>query len=140
MFSDVKVGDRVWDIACGYGNIDYVYKNSFRVTFDSFGYEEYRMNGTSVSVSKARTQTLFWQEFEIPETAYQKPLPKLEVDTKVIVWDNVQLKFNKYFSHFNEDGDICCFTEGCTSWTALDTTIWNYWELYEDNSTDTSNC
>ena len=82
---------------------------------------------------KDASQTLFWQKFKIPEEAYIKPLSKLEVDTKVLVWRKGETeKHKRYFSHF--DGDmIYCFGSGSSSWNSNGlTTHWSNWELYED--------
>ena len=76
---------------------------------------------------------LIWDEvvFEVPE----KPLPNLEVDTKLIVWnkDSRSVKYKRYFSHFSEDGRINVFCMGATSFSAdcasANTCVWNEYEV-----------
>ena len=75
-------------------------------------------------------QTLFWDEVVIE--APEKPLPDLEVDAKVIVWDNGRDRFSRHFSHFSKDGVLHTFSHGKTSFTgAGHTTPWDNWELAE---------
>jgi hypothetical protein len=62
-------------------------------------------------------------------------LPKLEVDTKVLVWDSYgKIKLKRYFSHFDTKGVIYCFIDGLTSWTGYGQlpTKWDNWELADD--------
>lgn len=126
-FENVKVGDRVWDFIYGWGTITEDQYYTIRVEFDSPKTMTYRLNGKACI---DHPQRLFWDEikFEIPT----KPLPQLEVDTKVLVgeWKG-RLKCKRYFSHFDEDGYIQCFSDGTTSFTSGGiTTGWSYWELY----------
>jgi hypothetical protein len=75
---------------------------------------------------------LFWNEFEIPSKAFIKPLPKLEVDAKVLVWnDSSEIKEKRYFSHFNK-GRIYCYEQGCTSWSGTTAHDWDNWEIYKE--------
>lgn len=68
------------------------------------------------------------------ETA--KPMPKLSVDAKVLVWGDGQgptRKLARHFSHF-ENGKIRTFDAGLTSWTSRlrpETSEWDHWELAE---------
>ena len=76
-------------------------------------------------------RTLFWDEVVI--TPPPKPLPKLEVDTKVLVWDNEdKLVRKRYFSHFDDNNNIHVFAQGATSWTKDLTTKYSNWELAKD--------
>lgn len=139
MFSNAKVGDVVWSSMYGMGVISDIREsssypiyaifeklNKFNAKFDT----SYSISGTR---GDSEYQTLFWQEFEIPKEAFVKPLPKLEVDTKVLVWDNdTDYKHKRYFSRF-EYGKIVCFDGGATSWSeGTDTTTWNNWKLYKE--------
>ena len=133
MFENAKVGDRVWSIQRGWGTIEAVgYTDTFPifVTFDSNDRVSYTNKG-KVGLFDA-LPTLFWNEFQIPEAALTKPLPKLEVDTKVIVWIEPNLKVNRYFSHFGDKGQIHCFSNGGTSWSANTTSSWPNWELADE--------
>jgi len=71
-------------------------------------------------------------------TPPKKPLPNLEVNTRVFVWDHnnketiSSMKFKRYFSHFASEGNIHCFASGATSWSSGGkTTQWEHWELAE---------
>ena len=78
-----------------------------------------------------RNQVLFWDEVII--TPPPKPAPKLEVDTKVLVWDNEdKLVRKRYFSHFDDNNNIHVFAQGATSWTKDLTTKYSNWELAKD--------
>lgn len=62
----------------------------------------------------------------------RKTLPDLEVDARVLVWNTPQNKVKRHFSHFDEDGCICVFDNGMSSFTANAYTAWPHWELWED--------
>ena len=65
-----------------------------------------------------------------------QPLPKLEVDTKVLVWDTDHPEKTKaYFSHFDKHGKAVTFRYGKTSWSmnnAETLFTWQHWELAKD--------
>lgn len=136
MFENAKVGDRVWSIQQGWGTIVNTTFTELYPILVNFGYK------TSMSYTnegKVRyndiSPSLFWNEFKVPEEAYKKPLPKLEVDTKVLVWDSEGgPKKRRYFSHFDSNGKIRCFMNGATSWSANhdSCTVWKNWELYKE--------
>ena len=135
-FETARVGDRVWSIEHGWGvvkRLERMFTNPMLVEFSGEVYVTYKLDGAQHSRhSQCRTQTLFWDEvkFEAP----QKPLPDLEVDTKVLVWgDNNNIKHRRHFSHFR-DGRIWTFDSGSTSFTKLHrnyVTGWPHWELAE---------
>ncbi len=134
MFKDAEVGDRVWHIGYGWGQVvrideysDYPLVCKFAIGTYSYTFDG-KYHVTEVAPS------LFWNEFKIPEEAYKKPLPKLEVDAKVIVWnDGKQDKHNRYFSHFSASGKICCFGEGTTGWsTETRPTHWDNYAVVGD--------
>ena len=133
MFSNAKVGDKVWSITYGWGEIIKggcctSYPLSVKFIND---YVRYTFSGKQY---QSQNQSLFWNEFEIPESAYKKPLPKLEVDTKVLVWDDYDedVKYRRYFKCFNEDGVIVCFADGATSFSSESGKVWDNWELYDE--------
>lgn len=134
-FETAKVGDEVWDIRQGWGKIRSICKDPdnlypVNVEFPSLVREEYTVDGMIHRLDI--NQSLFWSEVKIE--APQKPLPKLEVDTKVIVWNRGVGKTKRHFSHFTSEGKIACFDYGKTSWTiqnTKNTTEWNMWELAE---------
>jgi hypothetical protein len=135
MFSNAKVGDKVWSVSYGWGEIHYIEKEGGVYPLSVEFVKDYVTYTLSGKEQDYENQTLFWNEFEIPESAYKKPLPKLEVDTKVLVWDAYMDKGKarkRYFKEFNKNGNIVCFTEGATSFSAEAWTVWDNWELYDE--------
>ena len=127
-FKDAKVGDRVWRLDYGkWVTIDNVVKADIypiKIRTDHFTMDGVQQGGGDWRV-------LFWDEINI--TAPPKPLPKLEVDTKVLVWDNEdKLVRKRYFSHFDNTNNIHVFAQGATSWTKDLTTKYSNWKLAED--------
>ena len=126
-FEDAKVGDRVWclyfDEWSTITDINMECKYPIQTDLNSYTIDG-RMN-------IRRGRTLFWDEVVI--TPPEKPLPKLEVDTKVLVWEHGSYKIKAHFSHFNSDNKICVFSLGKTSWTKDNNTqAWTFWELEKD--------
>jgi hypothetical protein len=131
-FKDARIGDRVWSIVRGWGTvvrISNAYTYPLIVGYNDSTEGAYTFDGLA-NVDHINPE-LFWDEvkIEIPE----KPLQKLEVDTKVIVWnDDSSGEYNRYFSHLNEDGKIRCFADGTTSWSSSGfAPKWNHWRLAE---------
>ena len=126
-FETAKVGDKVW---CLYYNkwltITNIRKEDaypIKTEINSYTLEG-RLNTESI-------RTLFWDEVII--TPPEKPLPKLEVDTKVLVWDSEShIKHKRYFSHFDSNSTIHVFNNGTTSWTNTQTVEYRNWELAKD--------
>jgi hypothetical protein len=132
---EIKVGDKVWDLRYGWSEVI-----SLR---DGESYEivthinTYTIDG-KCSIGN-QFPSLFWNEFEVPKEAFIKPLPKLAVDTKVMVWEKGKPeRYRRYFSHFDEEGRMHCFIKGLTNWTSdsRKTSPWDYWKLFEENSDD----
>ena len=128
-FETAKVGDRVWCLYCNkWFTITNIRKEDaypIKTEINSYTLDG-RLNTHSI-------RTLFWDEVII--TPPEKPLPKLEVDTKVLVWDrHYNTKERRYFSHFEKNGKIATFSQGRTSWSMDNTPsiVWNYWELAKD--------
>ena len=128
-FEDAKVGDSVWRLDYGkWVTIDGVIKTDIypiKIRTDHFTMDGVQQGGGNWRV-------LFWDEVKIVPPS--KPLPKLEVDTKVLVWDSVKVKLHRHFSHFEKNGKIVTFAEGRTSWSQGDKSVvdWEYWELPKD--------
>ena len=130
-FETAQVGDRVW---CLYYNKWFTIANirkedayPIKTEINSYTLDG-RLNTHSIRM-------LFWDEVIIipPE----KPLPKLEVDTKVLVWDDPNEEPTRgYFSHFEKNGNIVIFSGGGTSWSKFNadvpTVLWQHWELVRD--------
>lgn len=130
-FERASVGDKVWLIHTReWGTIAEILPGlgyALKVNFDGGDYISFTMCGKECTSHSY--QSLFWDE--IPIIAPPKPLPKLEVDTKVLVWDiDKRLSIKRYFSHFDEDGMIHVFARGATSWSNKgNTASYNHWEL-----------
>ena len=126
-FETAKVGDKVW---CLYYNKWFTITNirkeddyPIKTEINSYTLDG-RLNTHSI-------RTLFWDEVTI--TPPPKPLPKLEVDTKVLVWNSLEAEhIKRYFSHFDEYGNINVFANGTTSWNYNITVPYSYWELAND--------
>jgi len=57
---------------------------------------------------------------------YQEPM---EVDTPLWVWFfKREFPMLVAFSHYDGDGNVVCFDNGCTSKNMDKTTTWKYWE------------
>ena len=138
MFSNAKAGDRVWSFVDGFGEVVWnalTSPYSVRVRF---------CGGAKISFTKQGKAcpndlhpTLFWDEivFEVPK----KPLPKLEVDTKVLVWDvdKPKNKLVRYFCSFDASGRVVVFQHGTTSFSCEGyTEIWSEWEVYKEHESE----
>ena len=139
MFKNAQVGDRVYDyIRQEWGTVTrgyYTTQQAMRAGYPievTYAYDEkvyYTLKGQNMKCYPA--QILFW---DIPKiTQRKKPLPKLKIDTKVLVWmSNTGIKYKRYFSHFTDNNKIACFKYGGTSWNKNDTLEWDNWELYDE--------
>ena len=131
-FETAKVGDRVWCVKAGWGeilDIDSLPSYPILVEFSDDEYKTYTAEGFHVLGDVS--QTLFWDEVKFK--APTKPISYLPVDTKVLVWNkDGDVKCKRHFSHF-ENGFIQTFNNGCTSWTIPTqiTSKWDHWEVIE---------
>jgi len=144
MFESAKIDDSVWDSRHGWGKVVGVFRSNLLPLKVLFGLDgetkqrSYRFDGRFKDTDVS--PRLFWNSFIIPVKAFIKPLPKLKVDTKVIVWNKDKTnKRNRYFSHFNQNGKIVCFQYGATSWSHYNNNkdywdTWDNWELAEEES------
>ena len=132
MFKDAKIGDKVFDyILQEWGNV--IRFNDLSIYPVEVKFSDCVKNYTVLGKQQRSNKlpVLFWDEVE-PIIPPEKPLPKLEVDTPVLVWLDAtpDAKFKRYFSHFDSEGNIYCFASGSTSWSADGkTTPWKHWEL-----------
>ena len=60
--------------------------------------------------------------------------PNFDVDTKLLVWNDIGNKKQRHFSHFDELDRCCCFVDGRTSWTTRynreeETSIWKNYKV-----------
>ena len=149
MFSDAKAGDSVWSVLDGWGVITSVRGDctyGVRVYFGDAtkAVNKYRVKEFSQSYTKCGklhyedlNPILFWDEivFEVPK----KPLPDLEVDTKVLVWDvdKPKNKLVRYFCSFDASGRVVVFQHGTTSFSCEGyTEIWSEWEVYKEHESE----
>lgn len=126
------VGDKVWDMGSGWGEIKRIDTSVTYYPIDVYFPRDDETKSYTVDgkvYDDGTYQTLFWNEVVIK--APTKPLPDLPVDTKVLVWCNGKPKEKRHFSHFSSSGRIACFNHGCTSWTTIRTSEWDGWELSE---------
>ena len=128
-FEDAKVGDRVWCVYNGWQTIIEItnFSDTYPIETDK---TLYTYDGR---MAQYKGRTLFWDEVVI--TPPEKPLPRLDVDTKVLVRDTLSSEpLRRYFSHFEKNGKIVTFAEGRTSWSQGDKSVvdWEYWELPKD--------
>ena len=85
MFSNAKIGDKVWNFAYGWGTIADIQHGSTHPIVVRF----LKTAGTFTLGGKEAVSdlhpTLLWDEvkYEVPK----KPTPNLQVDTKVLVWN-----------------------------------------------------
>lgn len=131
-FETAKVGDKVWCMRFGWGEIRNTEASTaypIAVYFPEDEFETYTAGG--LYDEDDITQSIFWDEVVIE--APVKPIPVLQVDTKVLVWndDDDNVKHRCYFSHFGVDGKISTFHSGQTSWSTNKTAPWANWELAE---------
>ena len=77
-FDNAKVGDRVWNIRHGWGEIVKIekYNKYIYVKFKAGFMIDFTFEGKYVSTDVS--PSLFWNEFEAPEEAYEKPLPSYD--------------------------------------------------------------
>lgn len=135
-----KVGDKVWNILSKdweiITEIDLDANSEFTIETN---YEFYTSEGkTSV---KHTMPTIYPNKFElvIPTEAYQKPLPKLVVNTEVIVWNDNKPdeRYRRHYSSFTPDMRLSCFADGTTSFTqkllGIALEHWDNYEIYEES-------
>ena len=81
-FDGIKIGDKVWSSQFGWGKVRAISKDTqyfIDVLFaDSAVVKDYNIDG---KLSNIQLQTLFWNEFKIPEEAHKRPL-----QDKQLVW------------------------------------------------------
>ena len=135
MFSNAKVGDKVYDIRYGWVEINEIYDGLYYPI--AVKYEDITVTYTKSGYYSATQDfpMLYWDKPEI--IAPPKPLPDLKIDTPILVKDEEDTEWSKrYFAGWSEKGKIMCWANGKTSWTA-DTDypiIWDEWKLPEVNN------
>ena len=136
MFSNAKVGDKVWDFVLGWGEITHINRDTqygIVVNFPAHS-GKYTVDGKIWTTDP--NSRLFWDEiiFKVPNKP-MPDLPHLAIDTKVVVWNGSGVKRKCYFRSFADDGRIRVWGNGSTSFSATSQEhydTWPNWELYEE--------
>lgn len=96
MFKDAKVGDRVWDLRYGWGEVEEISSGDYpvEVCFAERDVQEQYTRGGKVYLDD-QNPTLFWDEikFEIPEK------PERVVDRTFEGWVNVYENSDEVYFH-----------------------------------------
>ena len=69
-------------------------------------------------------------DFELPKLKINQS--KVEKDTLLEVTDNNKRWYRRYFAEYRNE-TIYCYSGGCTSKTACDTTPWKYARMIDDD-------
>ena len=130
MFEHAEVGDKVWDIRQGWGVVSKITPSHTYPIDVEFEYEDDTYTWDGYFTLDNVNPSLFWDEIKIE--APPKPLPDLQVDAKVFVWNNPESRLCRHFSHFDEDGVLHTFDHGRTSFSSIGSTdSWSCWKLAE---------
>ena len=127
------VGDRVYSYyRQDWGTVESkaLISCKYYIKFDGAPSTERSIYNFDGSCDYNKSRDLFYDipTFIIPK----KPLPKLEVDTKVFVWNRPNdSKTKRHFHSFNQDGKCLTYPGGSTSWTYTNNELvaWDNWEL-----------
>lgn len=132
MFRNTKVGDEVWNFNTEKWEVivRIIPSNIYSIITDD---DSYTYSGRRLTADK--NPTIFWNKFEIPKEAFEKPIPNLKKNTLVLCWDNwnVKKKYIQYFKYF-DDGAIITSTllDADANNLSSHLTSWDNWELYEE--------
>jgi hypothetical protein len=99
---EFKVGDKVWDMTYGWGEIYNIIGGGFpiHVNFDSI-YISYTLNGECYA---GKNRTLFFEEIKIPESAYKRPRWRAEKqDSYCFIAGTGLVTMQKDFGSFEND-------------------------------------
>ena len=139
-FSNAKVGDKVWDIRFGWGEITEIRKkDGYPITVEFYDDDNvivdiYTLDGKCTADSD-KNPILFWNKFEIPNEAYKKASPALEIDTPLWVRKKGNTRwYKRYFAGWTKDGLVICWNNGATSSsvnTKTDFIVWDEWKPFE---------
>jgi len=125
-FSDYKVGDRVWDL----------WLREWKTISKRIDSTLYFGDATCCAVdglhyTAARHPRYYPNSFEIPNSAFERPLPELEVDAKV--WVRNASDYGEWLArHFSRwhEGFMYCWESGRTSHSqTTGDSKWHYYSL-----------
>jgi hypothetical protein len=133
-----KVGDKVVDVLRGKGMVFKIKNERHYPITVRFGkcvrHYTYTLDGM-YNTDHIYPSLFHDNNYKSPSCDEPKRLPELKVDTKVLVKSQFITDYERrYFSHFDENGNLCCFMQGCDSWSSKDrkTTKWEKWKLADD--------
>lgn len=124
-----KKGDTVYCVLFGKGEV--IYYNAeleypIWVDYPS-GKQQYSVDGR---YSHLFSPTLSHTPYTLEGFSQREPLPIIEVDTLVYVRDSDSHNWGmRYFSHFDEDGYMVCFSDQNKSTSPNNPKRWNMYSL-----------
>jgi len=136
IFKDAKVGDLVYSLRGCYEIVKFYPKSKqqleLRGVSNCADYKSCDYRGFDLESDKQ--PSYFWQPFEIPAHAFEKPRPELKVDDPVMVSNDNVVWHKRRFAKWRA-GFIFCWNLGADSWTAKEaengkkSAIWNFHRL-----------
>lgn len=125
-----KVGDTVYHWQYGKGEVESIpERDNYIVVEFGGGAVYFTIDGRQLG---SHFPTLSFTPYDIVNGGFsqERPLPDIEVDTLVYVRGKIIEEWKmRFFSHFNEDGDIYCFDWQQKSTDTKLTTTWPEWSL-----------
>lgn len=128
MFENAKVGEKVWD------SFD---RNFIKIRSISTATHDFipinLENGKNMSFkgtdSRGRSR-YYWQPFEIPPHAFEKPLPELEDGQEILVKDDPGGFWEKrHFAKYNTANKVLAYRNGQSKWSHYNESCFA-WECY----------
>lgn len=127
-FDGIKVGDRIYNIRTGWHVVSEIqHSEMYAIQLNDTTPRSCTMDGFESTTD--RNQTWFWDEVKI--TAPPRPRPNLKIDDPIIVWDDPEEKYNRYFAGWTSSGRIKTFINGHTSWSSDAGASCLFWDDYE---------
>ena len=103
-FENAKVGDKVWSIKYGFGEVDSIHK--FGVPTINVKFENYKNPldtksyfTSGIKKNSKYTRDLYWKKVNIPTE------PKRKLTKKIVVGDKIT--FEKYYDEVLPTGKLC---------------------------------
>jgi len=126
MLRDVEVGDWVFTIKSGWGEVEEINENVLYCI--KIKNKRYTRGG------KVLSDDFFPSAWKNPPEGFNVGVPPCDFkkNQEVFVWDeNMDYKIKRHFSHY-KNGIYYCFDCGRTSWTKKKVTGWKYCLLPEN--------
>ena len=147
-FSNARVSDRVKCLVNGEGNISSIDGEQDYPILVAFSDTKAECYDTDGCAPYSRNDTLFYHfEGQFPTIeACTRPLPKIEVDEKVLVWiceedDSIKGPIKQHFASFHKDRTMCVWANDSTSWAGNGYKFGGikYWKLASDPTINSDN-